>query len=130
MKARTAVSLFLLSLAAFAPAPDAAARSGPALPVVAPATTYPLVVSFISIGAGVPWNSVARFNVAVNEYDQMLGTLERTVVHWGREGEFDVCFTLQELPSEQIRAEIIEQMVWIGEDDPYVITTENDRCGP
>ena len=129
MKIRTAVSMFFLSLAGFVPAPDSAARPGPALPVIAPATTSPLVVSFISIGAGVPWNSVARFNVAVNEYDQMLGTLERTVVHWGREGEFDVCFTLQGL-AEPTRAEIIEQMHWLDDDDPYVITTENDRCGP
>ncbi|MCQ4165518.1 hypothetical protein [Tahibacter harae] len=130
MKIRTAVSLFFLSLAGLAPAPQAAARPGAALPAAAPAATYPLVVSFISVGAGVPWNSVARFNVVVNEYDQMLGTLERTVVHWGREGEFDVCFTLQGLPGAQVRAEIIEQMLWLGDDDPYIIATENNRCGP
>lgn len=130
MNVRTAVSVLLLSLAGFAPAPDAMARPSPALPVVAPATTYPLVVSFISFGDGIPWNSVARFNVVVNEYDQMLGTLERAVVHWGREGEFDVCFTLQGLPTEQVRAEIIEQMRWLSDEDPHVITTENDRCGP
>jgi hypothetical protein len=129
MKIRTALSLVSLCLAGFAPVHDAAARAGQPPPQMAP-TIYPVVVSFISLGSGVPWFSVAPFNVAVNEYDQMYGTMERTIVHWGREGEFDVCFTLRGQLSAQARADFIEQMVAFGDADPNIITTQNDRCGP
>lgn len=92
------------------------------------AITYPLVVSFISIGSGVSPASVAQFNVVLAEFEATWGvSAQRTTASWGREGEFDVCFTLTDLPAAA-RAELVDQM-WQLDAEPLIAVKENARCG-
>ncbi|HSX59154.1 MAG TPA: hypothetical protein VLF18_03035 [Tahibacter sp.] len=92
-----------------------------------PPTTYPLVVSFISHGAGTSPAAIAQFNVIVAEFEAAWGPLERTVAPWGREGEYDVCFTLTGLwPSA--REEIVTQLLALDA-EPMTEAAENARCG-
>lgn len=122
MTLRSTVSLALLSL--FCTAASAATSVAPAR---AP-TTYPLVVSFISIGTGVSSAAVAQFNTVVAEFEATWGvTAQRTTASWGREGEFDVCFTLANLP-QAARDELVAQM-WQLDAEPLIAVGENARCG-
>lgn len=106
------------------------ARQLQALPIAAPArpaTVYPIVVSFISIGEGVSYPSVAQFNVLVAEFEQVWGvTAQRVVAPWGREGEFDVCFTLAGLPTAA-RDELVGQLLPLDA-EPLVAVAEEVPC--
>ena len=66
---------------------------------------YRVVVSFISIGEGTDANARPMLDKYVQQF--MDGTSKRIVndAHaWGREGESDICFTLDNLtPEEQVR---------------------------
>lgn len=114
---RTVASLALFAVAANA------AQARPA-----PPPTYPLVVSFISIGTGTSPTSIAPFNLVVAEFEATWGvTAERTTASWGREGEFDVCFTLANLPAAAAD-ELVDQM-WQFDADPLVVVDEQATCG-
>jgi hypothetical protein len=93
-----------------------------------PPPTYPLVVSFISIGTGTSPAAIAQFNLVVAEFEAIWGlTAERTTASWGREGEYDVCFTLANLPPDAAD-ELVDQM-WQLDADPMVAVGENVSCG-
>lgn len=126
MKLRLALCLSLLAAAssfAHAAAPQAPPIAAPARP----ATTYPLVVSFISHGSGVPNYAVAQFNVIVNEFEQAYGPAHRIVAPWGREGEYDVCFTLADLTPD-LQQRLIDELLWL-DPEPFTEVAENASCG-
>lgn len=127
MKFRHILCLSLLASAcsfAHAAAPQAPPAAAPARP----ATTYPLVVSFISHGSGVWSGAIAQYNVIINEFEQSWGLFpQRVVAHWGREGEYDVCFTLTDLPPAA-QQELRESLLWL-DDEPFTEVAENASCG-
>jgi len=82
-------------------------------------STYPLVVSFESECCGTDYEAFAALERVMSDYPE--GALGATRGHWGKEGEFDVCFTLRELPdSEQrrfvqrVREHVTSRLVAIG----------------
>ncbi|MBL8298374.1 MAG: hypothetical protein JNN30_08515 [Rhodanobacteraceae bacterium] len=98
-----------------------------AAPPVRSATVYPIVVSFISIGEGVSYPSVMQFNTLVAEFEHTWGVAaQRVVSPWGREGEFDVCFTLGGLPAAA-RAELVDQLRLLDA-EPLVAVAEDVAC--
>lgn len=125
MKLRLALCPWLLAAGslAHAAAPSTASVAAPARP----AATYPLVVSFISHGSGVPDYAVAPFNVIVNEFEQAYGPAQRIVAPWGREGEYDVCFTLAGLTPD-LQQRLIDDLLWLDA-EPFTEVAENARCG-
>lgn len=66
-------------------------------PPVAATRRYAVVVSFASLAEGPDPVAHASFETEMKSLEKELGrTLERHVVHWGREGEFNVCMDLAE----------------------------------
>lgn len=106
------------------------ARPSHELPIASPArpaAIYPIVVSFISIGEGVSYPSIAQFNVLVAEFEQAWGVTAHNVVSpWGREGEFDVCFTLAGLPATA-RDELVDQLLLL-DPEPLIAVAEDVPC--
>ncbi len=90
------------------PSPTATATASP-VPTADTGTTtagapeYALVVSFYSPGNGTDAEAFARLEKLIAEHPKKPS---RTTTRWGREGEHDECFTLQEL-GEAERAEFI-----------------------
>lgn len=67
------------------------------LPVVA-GRRFGVVVSFASPSSGVDPAAQAAFETQVKALEAALGhAVERHTVHWGREGEYNVCLDLKEL---------------------------------
>jgi hypothetical protein len=64
---------------------------------------FRLIVSFISIGMGTDRKAAEVFQGYLNEYrEKTHKKIERIAAPWGREGEVDYCFRLDELsPAEQ-----------------------------
>jgi hypothetical protein len=127
MKFRHILCLSLLAAVATS-AHAAAPSSQPIAAPARPATTYPLVVSFISIGTGVSSAAIAQYNVIVAEFENYWGVNpQRVVAPWGREGEYDVCFVLTDLPPAA-REELVESLLWL-DDEPFTEVAENASCG-
>ena len=64
--------------------------------------TYRVIVSFISIGAGTDPDAHPVLDAFVQQY---MDTTSKKIVYqaqpWGREGEMDICFTLDNLSAEE-----------------------------
>lgn len=63
---------------------------------------YRLIVSFISIGEGTDRNGKATLDGIIDNWKQKTGKLiSYEPVSWGREGETDFCFKINELTSKE-----------------------------
>lgn len=64
--------------------------------------TYRVIVSFISIGAGIDPDAHPALDAFVQQY---MDTTSKKIVYqaqpWGREGEMDICFMLDNLSAEE-----------------------------
>ncbi len=59
-----------------------------------------LIVSFFSRGAGIDYNAYKNLLLAINEHNAMnKTTLVFSSNNWGREGEKDLCFPVQNTPN-------------------------------
>lgn len=136
------VSLFALSAlvlagaAAFALPAAARASAGVAASgtAAAPVTQrrapllYALVVSFNSLGEGVSQPHYSSFRTQLGELEAEWGPIERHIVNWGREGEFDVCLPLWEVPQPQ-RQHFIQDVRDNLEPSGRAYISEQAACG-
>ncbi|HEX5001512.1 MAG TPA: hypothetical protein VFW78_03375 [Bacteroidia bacterium] len=94
-----------------------------------PATpgTSRLIVSFISIGEGADFSAKDSMDAYVAAYQtENKKQLTFESIPWGREGEFDYCFTLKELSAKEqvkfiegLRARLkFSELVQISENQP------------
>jgi hypothetical protein len=100
------------------------------IPPAKPSTNYPIVVSFISIGEGVSPAAISQFNLVLAEHEQVWGvTAGYAIARWGREGEYDACFTLAGLP--QAAADDLVDILWQLDIDAdvYISVAQNAPCG-
>ncbi|AKU96396.1 hypothetical protein AKJ09_03060 [Labilithrix luteola] len=92
------------------------------------AATYRLVVSFISLGAGVDSKAKDQVNEVINKWRIAKSVdLKTERVRWGKEGESDVCSGLDELSDADRSKFIGEVRAAVGKNDRVVIT-ENASC--
>lgn len=91
---------------------------------------YPLSVSFFSIGEGTDGKMMNRYKefIAIFSKEKKL-TLAYEQNAWGREGEVDYCFLLEELNAKQ-RIEFIEKSKTLLAESKLVHVVENGRCHP
>ena|ERR1051326_5621709 len=87
-------------------------------------TNVRLLVSFISIGAGI--------DAAIKEkYDAFLSGQQKKIkydeAHWGREGEVDYCFLLSEL-SKKEQDDFVAKSKLMLSGSKLVIVSENVPC--
>lgn len=85
---------------------------------------YPLVLSFYSIGSGVDGNHLRKFSEFLENYQPKLNPI---ITPWGREGEVDFCFTLNELSTKQ-RNQFVKQVREQLKDCKLVHINENAPC--
>ncbi len=85
---------------------------------------YPLVLSFYSIGSGVDGNHLRKFSEFLESYQPKLNPI---ITPWGREGEVDFCFTLNELSTKQ-RNQFVKQVREQLKDCKLVHINENAPC--
>ncbi len=86
---------------------DASASNENVLPTSVPLTSdslkaenYRLTITFYSIGSGTENNLMNRLEDFIGEYAGKLNkTIDYSKTGWGREGETDYCFKLNELTS-------------------------------
>lgn len=72
-------------------------------------TNYRFSVSFISIGAGTDKKAKQQYDQYIVEYEQKNKVkLNYETTNWGREGEVDYCFKLEELDDKKQENFIIE----------------------
>ena len=72
-------------------------------------TNYRFGVSFISIGAGTDKKAKQQYEQYIAEYEQKNKVkLNYETTNWGREGEVDYCFKLEELDEKKQELFIIE----------------------
>jgi len=92
----------------------------------APGTSR-LIVSFISIGEGADFSAKDSMDTYIAAYQtESKKQLTFESVPWGREGEFDYCFTLKELSAKEqvkfiegLRAHLkFSELVQISENQP------------
>ena len=89
---------------------------------------YRLIVSFISIGEGIDAKGREMLDRTVESWNKKLGkTIEMESVPWGREGEVDFCFILNELtPEEQVS--FVNEIKTIYKDKTLIQVSENQPC--
>lgn len=102
------------SVPAAPPAASSSAAPQPALVVAlapaAAANRYSVRVSFASLASGTDPVAEAAFAAELKTLENELGrSIERRTVHWGREGEYDVCLDLAEVAASRKQA-FIEQL--------------------
>ncbi|HNQ12319.1 MAG TPA: hypothetical protein PKH65_02155 [Bacteroidia bacterium] len=63
---------------------------------------YPLLLSFISIGTGVDYKAKEMLDVYIGEFNKGYNKeISFETRQWGREGEYDLLFNLDNLDAEQ-----------------------------
>lgn len=85
---------------------------------------YKLVISFYSIGGGTDGTYIRKFNEFVENYNPKPNAI---ITPWGREGEIDYCFTLNELSTKQ-KKDFINQVRELLKDCKLVHINENAPC--
>jgi hypothetical protein len=88
-------------------------------------TTYKLIVSFISKGAGTDGAKRTAFISYVEAHTQK--PKFKTVL-WGREGEADYCFTLSEFKNKKDASQFLEDIKKLALGSDLVLITENAKC--
>lgn len=90
--------------------------------------TYGLSVSFYSTGGGTDSKMITRFNEFVAAYEKEKNvTLVVEKNSWGREGEVDYCYKLDEL-SEKERNDFSQQATKLLSESQLVHVMQNGRC--
>jgi uncharacterized protein YcfL len=93
-------------------------------------STYAYTVSFYSIGEGIDSDMVIKFKDFIAAYNsQKKVSLAYDVNPWGREGETDFCFLLDELDQKQ-RLDFISKCSKLLSTSKLVHEGENTRCHP
>ena len=125
-------ALLLSSITGLASASGMSATAASAAPAKAPPpsrTLYRAVVVFNSWGAGVSRPTISTFNVIVAEYEANSGiSLERHVVYWGREGEFNSCMPLSQL-NASAQQNFVQDLRNNLEPGGRAFVLENAPCG-
>jgi hypothetical protein len=93
--------------------------------VAATPTSYRLIVSFISKGAGPDSEKIKSFLAYIDGHPKKPAY---QTIAWGREGEVDYCFTLSELTSKKDLVGFIEDIKKIGAGNDMLIVSENAEC--
>jgi hypothetical protein len=89
---------------------------------------YRLNVSFISIGSGTDSEAKKQFEQFVADYETKNKVkLVSEMAKWGREGEVDFCFKLDELKAKQ-QENFIKELKEHLKDSQLVRFTENVPC--
>lgn len=91
---------------------------------VAAEGTSRFIVSFYSPGNGIDRKAKSQFDKFLKEYST---TLDFTTTRWGREGEIDYCFDLEELDTEKQAAFITEVKDLLAA-SKKVRFAENETC--
>lgn len=86
--------------------------------------TYRLIVSFISKGAGTDSELRPKFLSYVEQHPKKP---KFETINWGREGEGDYCFTLNELSSSEQKEFIDEIKKLVGKSDMVHIAENTER---
>ncbi len=91
---------------------------------------YTLSVSFFSIGEGTDGKMMNRYKEFIDIYSkEKKVSIAYEQNAWGREGEVDYCFLLEELNAKQ-RIEFIEKSKSLLAESKLVHVVENGRCHP
>lgn len=91
---------------------------------------YTLSVSFFSIGEGTDGKMMNRYKEFIDIYSKEKKiSIAYEQNAWGREGEVDYCFLLEELNAKQ-RIEFIEKSKSLLAESKLVHVVENGRCHP
>ncbi len=90
--------------------------------------TLPLIVQFYSIGEGINNESKVVMDVFITQQQKKYNTsISYQKVAWGREGEFDSCFRLSNLSSEN-RKSFISELKNLFNEKSLVHIYENQTC--
>ena len=91
---------------------------------------YAFTASFYSIGEGTDGNAINSFKSYIETFNKSENVvLAYVTTPWGREGEVDYCFVLEELSGKQ-RAKFIEGAKKLFTEKSLVHLNENGRCHP
>jgi hypothetical protein len=91
-------------------------------------TVFRFGVSFISIGRGTDKQAKKEFNEFIQEFNATNKVnLKVEIINWGREGEVDYCFGLNELDVKS-QADFISQVKGILGNSSLVKCYENETC--
>ena len=85
---------------------------------------YRFIVSFYSSGEGSDYKTKEEFDKFLNSYSKKIAF---EGVPWGREGEFDYCFKLNELSSSE-QTDFIKKSKELLEKSKLVSVDENQKC--
>lgn len=89
---------------------------------------YRLTVSFFSIGSGVDGKAKQAFETALADFEKDNNIkIAFETSKWGREGEVDFCFKLDELSSKQ-QTKLIKSLEASVKDSKLVRFSENSIC--
>lgn len=92
------------------------------------AATVPLKIQFFSIGQGIDYKLKASFLEWLKNYAAPAGkTLDYQEKYWGREGETDICFTLNDWQPANKAAFIAEAKKFVS-GSKLVHVFENESC--
>ena len=81
---------------------EASAQNEASVPEKVMESSYPVTVSFYSIGEGTDGSAITRFKEFILEFNTKESVLLAYETNpWGREGEVDYCFKLEELDGKQ-----------------------------
>ena len=98
-------------------------------PPLAATRRYAVVVSFASLAGGTDPVAHASFEAEMKSLEDELGrTVERHIVHWGREGEFNVCMDLAEVSARRRHALVQKLRAHFRSSDRTGVA-EDAECG-
>jgi len=93
-----------------------------------PSDSSDLVITFSSRGEGINGNAVETLNSFIDEFESQYDvSIEFNINNWGREGEKDYCFNLENLNSK-IKGSFIAESKGLLEEKNLVTITENRIC--
>lgn len=90
--------------------------------------TYPIIVSFYSIGSGTNKAARKQFQDYIEKFEKRYHlNIDRGETSWGREGETDYCFDLMKM-SHKKKSKFIRGLKSLLGKAPQVRITENSPC--
>lgn len=126
MKILLYISIVIFTLACNAKKKTTTIEEPPSALVVD--STSRFIVSFISIGEGTDYEAKKQFKQFVETYNLNNKTeITYSVSSWGREGEIDYCFTMEELASDQ-QIIFIQELKEALKSSTLIRYKENSMC--
>ena len=126
MKILLYISIVIFTLACNAKKKTTTIEEPPSALVVD--STSRFIVSFISIGEGTDYEAKKQFKRFVETYNLNNKTeITYSVSSWGREGEIDYCFTMEELASDQ-QIIFIQELKEALKSSTLIRYKENSMC--